>query len=303
MVVRKITFLVIVLLLAVSAMTGCGDKDSKEVRAVAKVGSIEIYRSDTAYKVGVEKAYGNEFVPEVSVLISLVKDSLELEVARAHKVTVKSDEVTAFKRHVDETSRAPEILAKVKGVFGDDLEAYERLYLLPKIINRKLRNWYSRNAEIHKRERLLIEKGYSLVKSGRSFQQVAKDCGLDFSTIDYGQADSNIPAVLKQYMAEGEQPAQEPMMRILEGMAEGEIYNNIAEDDQGYKVIKLLEKNGTQYKVEAIAVTKQAFRKWFDVQAGKIEVKILDEEMKKKITSKYPALWWVKEVHNEKDGS
>jgi hypothetical protein len=202
-------------------------------------------------------------------------------------------------RHADETSKAPEILAKVKEVFGEDREAYERLYLGPKIINRKLRNWYSRNAEIHKNQRTLIEKAYYLAQSGKSLEQSAKDCGLDFSTRDYGKGEGEMPALLKQYMPEDEQSAKDPMTSILETMSEGEIYNNIVENDDSYKVIKLVEKNSSQYKVERISAGKRPFDKWFRERAQQTEVKILDAELKKKAASKYPNVWWLKEVHNE----
>jgi hypothetical protein len=299
MITKRIIIFSIVMFFAVGALTAGTTKDTMQGQILAKAGSLQIYRTDAAYKVGIEKAYGNERVTEVIALVSLINDALEHEAAGMHGVTIKRDEVAAFKRHVDKTSRAPQILAKVKAVFGRDTDSYERLYLGPKIINRKLRYWYSRNAEIHKYQRALIEKAYYLAQSGMSMEAAASECGLELSTIDYGKAKGDMPAILKQYSSASEQLAADPMMKILATMSQGQIYYNIAEDDHGYKVIKLIEKNGQQYKVEAIVVRKHPFGKWFRVQAEKIKVEILDAEMKKTIEENYPNLWWVKEVHNE----
>jgi hypothetical protein len=279
--------------------SGCASSANTSSIALAQVGQQEISSIDISYMVAIEKAYGNEAVSDTAVLVGLINNSIESQVGRMCGVKVSADDLAALSRHADETSKAPEILAKIKEVFGEDRDAYERLYLGPKILNRKLRSWYSRNAEIHKNQRALIEKAYQLAQSGKSLELSAKDCGLDFSTGDYGKDAGEIPALLKQYMPNDSETASDPMMSILETMSEGEIYNNIVENDDGYKVIKLLGKKGSQYKVASISVRKQPFDKWFSKQAEQVKVKILDAVLRKKVVSKYPHVWWLKETHNE----
>lgn len=296
---RFIKVLCIILLVLIAGTSGCTSGANASSAVLATVGRRQISSTDISYRIAIEKAYGNETVSAETVLVGLINDGFECEVGRLCDVTLTADDVAALSKHADQTSKAPEILAKVKDVFGDDRTAYERLYLAPKIMNRKLRSWYSRNAEIHKNQKTLIEKAYLLAQSGKSLEQSAKDCGLDFSTGDYGKDEGKTPALLKQYTPKGEQSPKDPMMKIFESMAENEIYNNIVEDDVSYKVIKLVEKNGSQYKVENISAAKPPFDKWFRRQAGQVKVKILDAELKKKAASKYPNVWWLKEVHNE----
>jgi hypothetical protein len=115
---------------------------------LATVGQTRITGDDISYRITVERAYGNDSVIDSVALVALINDALEREVARRWKVDVTPHEIAALSRHVDQTTRAPEILAKVRHAFGDDRAAYERLYLAPRIVNRKLRALLSRNVEI-----------------------------------------------------------------------------------------------------------------------------------------------------------
>ena len=273
---------------------GCGKSDPASFRVVAMVGRAQISSVDVSYKMAVEKAYGNERMTETAALVSLVNDVLESEVGRKAHVTATREDIAAFSTHVDETSKAPETLEKVKRVFGDDRAAYERIYLSPKIMNRKLRAWYSRNAEIHERERALIERAYSLARSGKSLEEAAEACGLTFSTTDHENSDKPAPSPLNAYIPENNEPPADPMRAILERLDEGEIHENIVEDDAGYKVVQLVQKNNPGYTVNTITAKKRPFTEWFRKQAARVEVRIADTELQKEIVSKYPNVWWVK---------
>ena len=161
-------------------------------------------------------------------------------------------------------------------------------------MNPKLRDWYSRNAEIHKRERNAIEKAYSLVQSAKSLAEAAEACGLDYSTNEYHKGDGAMPASLEGYRPRNSESPKGRMAAIVENLSEGEIYKNIVEDDYGYQVIKLLQKNGTEYTLGAVTARKRPFRKWFLEEAGKVEVRILDRELENEVAAKYSNIWWVK---------
>lgn len=286
--------LVILLILLIAGANGCRPGADGARRFLATVGQTQIRSADVSYRMAIEKVYGNETATDVVVLVALVNDTIEGEVGRMCGVTTTGDELATLSRHADETSKSPEILAGVKRVFRDDRTSYERLYLGPKIINRKLRSWYSRNADIHEHKRALIEKAYSLARSGKSLEEAAQACGLAFSANEYRKTNREMPALLKEYFPQdGEFPA-DPMISILEAMSEGEIYKNIVEDDYGYKVIRLVQKNGAQYKLETITAKKRPFGKWFQEQAAQVGIKILNAELEKKLASKYPNVWWVK---------
>jgi hypothetical protein len=264
-------------------------------KAACLVGQTPITAREIHNRKKVEEAYGNCGMSDETAIISLVNDALERETARMHNVVVTEQEISSFRKYVDENTKAPEILEKVKRVFGDDRTSYEQIYLAPKIINRKLRSWYSRNTEIHKRERAAIEKAYSLARSGKSLAEAAEARSLDYSTNEYHKGDKTMPASRKGHRPRDSKSPKDGIAAIVARLSEGEICKNIVEDDYGYQVVKLLQKNGTEYTLEAVAAKKRPFRKWFLEQAGQIDVRILDRELEKEVTAKYPNIWWVKE--------
>ncbi len=289
-----------------SSHDGAGDTDDGHVGggAVAEVGGAQISSADVSYRVAVEKAYGNATATEAAALVLLVNDALEREVARAAGVDATAEEIAALGRHADETSKAPEILAKVKRVFsgaddrgddrGDGRAAYERLYLAPKVVNRKLRAWYSRDAAIHGRERELIEKAFGLVSSGMALKQAAEECGLDFSAFEAGGSGGPLPSELERYFPRSAGGVKDPLESILDSLPVGAVYDRIVENDRSFRVVKLVERNGSEYKAEAIAAPKRPFDEWFSERAARIEVRITDAALARAVRETYPNVWWVR---------
>jgi hypothetical protein len=262
---------------------------------VAVVGKKAITEKEISCRVQIEKAYGNEGATEEAALISVINDAIEHEIATIYGVTITRDEIGSFKRYVDENTKAPEILEKVKLAFGDDQASYERIYLAPKIMNWKLRSFYSRNPEFHRRARLLIEKAYGLVSSGKRFQDAANECGLKSSTFDIGGQGEAVAKELKGYLAQNNNSAKDPLVPILERLSPDEIYRNIVEDDSAYRIIRLSGRSGNTFAVEEITARKQPFDEWQKDEAAKLKIEIVDLDLKNKIKSRYPDIWWIKQ--------
>ena len=255
--------------------------------AVAVVGHTVITVKDISYRLKTEQAYENLEASEEVALISLINDAVEHEIASLNGVVATREEIEALRKYSDEHTKAPEILQKVKMVLGDDLASYEKLFLSPKIINRKLRQFYSRSPEIHKSGRESIEKAYSIVSSGKSFQQAAEQLGLQFKTLEVGIQDAS--------STQGTESSPDAsLIPLLEKLSPGEIYRSIVEDDYSYKVIRLKEKKDNKYQVEAITVYKRPFDEWFRNEAEKVRIEILESQLKKSIQTKYPNVWWTR---------
>jgi hypothetical protein len=299
--VKQIAALCIVLFVLSACMIACRRGGASRPELLARVGDVPVSRVDVSYRKAIEKAYGNEAATDAGALVALVNDALEHEVGAMYGVAATPDELAALAKHADETSKAPEILATVKRTFGDDKPAYERLFLAPKIVGRKLRIWYSRNAEIHQRERTSIEKAYSLIHSGRSLEQAAQACGLNSSSRKYGETQGEVPVSLKHYFPQDGELSQDPMLGIVETMSKGETYKNIVDDGHSYRVIKLVQRDGTRCELKAVAATKRPFGEWFQRQATQVSVNIVDAELEKKLSSEYPNVSWVKKSLNSEN--
>ena len=265
---------------------------------IAFVGQLEISESDVSHKMALEKVYGNITITENAALVSLVNSAIEREIARLNGIKAEPEEIAAFSRHADETSKAPEILAALKEVFGDDINSYNRIYIEPKIINKKLRYWYSRNAEIHAKQRQTIENAYSLAYAGKPMQQTAEELGLNFTKLDNKPKDPNSSrsTLLQQYFSNDANETKDPMAAIAEELNESQLYNNIVEDGYSYKVIKLIAKDKNHYEFESVVVRKFPFDKWFADQAENIAITIPDEKLKQQLAEAYPDIWWIKKM-------
>jgi hypothetical protein len=271
-----------------------GPESINRSRTVATVSKTAITLRDISHRIKTEEAYGNDGATAAVALVSLVNDAIEREVALRHGVAITQEEIISYRNYVDENTKAPEILRKVKSAFREDELSYEQIYLAPKILNRKLRYFYIRNLELHMSERTLIEKAYSLVASGKTFQETAEKSGLKYSSFDIGDKEITIPSELQPYIPQDEKGPQDPLVAILEALSIGDIYKNIVEDDYSYRIVRLKGRDGDKYSVEAIAVKKLPFDEWFKTHAAKILIKILDKELHREIASKYPNVWWVK---------
>lgn len=264
---------------------------------MAQVGRAEITGTDIARRLGVEKAYGNKTADRGTALASLIHDALESDVAAAHSVGPTKEEIATFRKYVDENSRSPELLAEVKKVFGEDGGSYERLYLAPRIVNRKLHYFYSRDPLLHKGERALIEKAYGLAASGKALKDVAAELGLEYRN-PKGEEKQDVPPALARHITAEEWRSNDPLVPIVEKLTDGQLYDNIIEDDLGYQVFRLLEKGKgkERYFAEAAVARKRPFDEWFREEAAKIKIRILDPELKKKIKAAYANVWWVKQA-------
>lgn len=288
------TLFLVIFLLSLTELGWTGTTETG--KGVAAVGKTVITEKEISYKVQIEKAYGNEGATRDVGLISLVNDTIEYEVATFYGITITRDEIDSFKQYVDEHTKAPEILEKVKRLFGDDWSSYERIYLAPKIINWKLHDFYSRSAEIHKKERDLIEKAYGLVVAGKRFQEAAQEWGMEFSAIHVEEKGTSLHPELHRYIPRNSTPLKDPLIPLLENLIPGEIYRNIVEDDYGYRILKLVGRSGETYSVEIITINKRPYDEWFREAEAKIEIDIADPDLKNNIKTKYPAIWWVKKL-------
>jgi hypothetical protein len=261
---------------------------------VAKVGNTAITGSDVKYRVETERAYGNGSMTYAAALVSLVNDSLELEAAKMRNVEPTAEELNAYGRYVDENTKAPEILNRVKEVFGADCESYERLYLEPKVVNMKLNRFYTIDVGVHAKERALIEKAYSLVAGGKTLPDAARKCGLKAEKFYFEDKYVTLGPELQRYLSKGGKKTSETLVALLEKMKPGEVFPNILEDDYAYRVVRLVKAEADKYLVEAITVEKRGYDELLTQDVSGIKVEISDPALLGSVRSAYPDLWWLK---------
>lgn len=236
---------------------------------LVKVGNTIITKKDVAYRLAVDREYGNGILTDATATQSLVDDATEQEVAKALGVFPEQADIKAFAEHVDSTTKAPELLAAVKNVFATDINSYERLYLLPKMVNIALHSAYSIDENINRDILSKIEKAYSEIISGASFEVTAKVNGLDYISSSAKNEDMNVPELLQGYFTKND--FQKPkLFEVLEKLKDGEVYHGIVEDKDFYQIIRLISSESGIYNFEAIIAKKQSYEDWYNMYAKKL---------------------------------
>jgi len=261
----------------------------------ADVGEASLSETDIVYRIALEQAYGTT-IKRPAALVLLINDALEGEVAARIGVIVTQQELADFSTGVDEHSKAPEVLKAVKQVFAGDDAAYRRIYLAPKLVNRKLRSWFSRDAGTQKEPKEAIQRAYALAAAGNDFEQVARAGGLRFAAQDYKTEQKDAPDALRTYFPKGMAMMTPGFRTLLDALKPGEMAQTISEDETSYRVLRLLEvtgeKDARNYKTEEIIADKEPFDAWFRQQIMKVPVRIVDNDLRTAIAVTYPKLVW-----------
>jgi len=260
---------------------------------LAQVGQLSITDGAVAYRIGIGRAYGNE-LSQATALVGLVNAGLEAEVGRMVGVSASADELDAFSAGVKKNSKAPAVLAAVRQVFGTDVASYRQLYLAPKIMNRKLRTWFSRNETMHQQQRASMQQAWTLVQAGGDFEDVAKATGLHFSQQDYGKKKATTPDAFKAYFPAGMAGMSAGFKTLLTDTEPGDIVASIAENDHSYRIVRLLSKQGEEYSTEEMSLAKASFDDWYQEQMKNIHIEIVDDSLKQSIQDQYSNIAWVK---------
>ena len=115
---------------------------------VAVVGEVTITAQDVAYRQAVAAVRSNEALPAHLALLQLIEEALMAEVGRSYSVVVSEEMLAEEAERVQETSRDPQTLGRIRAVFGEDETAYQRLVLEPILVNQLLHARFSLGHDI-----------------------------------------------------------------------------------------------------------------------------------------------------------
>lgn len=124
-------------------MSACDIPSMSSVLATA--GQENITRQDVVYRIGIAKGYGNREPMNELALIYEINDALTRQVAAKLGVVVSKEDVDKLNETLEKPNKDTKILNAVKWVFGDDHAGYRRVFLAPRVLNRKLLDWYEQH--------------------------------------------------------------------------------------------------------------------------------------------------------------
>lgn len=274
---------------AILVPVSCSIPDTRPKQPLCFVNGFEITGHDVEYHSLVQKCYGQKEILYEAALSGLVNNAIETEVLRlAFGEEASKDELEKRAKLIDETTRAPDVLAKIKAVFGGDHDAYLGIYVRPFTVNNELTVRFSTDREIHAEERKKIGDIHAQISAGTEMKSFPSY--RTFAVTKFLE----VPDEIKK---KGVPPVVNPLVdAVLGKLKAGELFPDIVEDDYTFQIIRLLTADGDTYNYEAVFVVKKPFDDWFKSFAAKhVRVRITDADTEKRIRS-IEGLWWLQSL-------
>lgn len=301
----KIATAALALLLALSAMPAHSDPPRDAAlnieAVVAKVGEKQITREDVIHTMQIEKFYQSPALSEADALFIVMQDAIVHEVAHSVGVDVSPKETPVKFPFVDQYTPRGEEDKKAQGTaplqdqaFHVDQSAYAQLYVVPKIINRKLRRYYSTSSFLHSSARASIKQALQLATSGKSMAEAAKASGLKAARHELENKPIIVSAArLPNLRVDQHIPQTNTLFGILDKLTPGAVHPDIVEDEDDYRVLRLIARNGQKYTIETIDAAKLPFETWLKERARSLRITISDDVLKRDVKRDYSGIDWV----------
>jgi len=269
--------------LALVLAAGCRAKN------VAQVGDTTITEKDIAARQKVSDIYYPDSGKPYVALAQLIQGFLAEQALKSLEYPVNEQIWEAESNRIDQNTKAPETLAKIKDVFGLDHKSYLKVFIRPLYAERYLYNEVFLNStEIHK-ERYEQAQNFlkAALKEPGAFPAVADKMGLKAAKVKLSEKEGISPYEEKK-KPEPEQAAPEPAnidqanwyIKKISILKPGQVYPELIEWREGFQVIKFDRKEGGVFIIASVTVPKEDYGRWFYQRASKVPVKIYDQALK-----------------------
>ena len=255
-------------------------------KKVAEVGSIPITDKDIALRAKVSDLYYPGSGKPYIGLTQLVKGYLSEEVLKSLGQKVDQSTWEAEAKRIDQNTKAPAVLEKVKNVYGRDRKNYLNSFIRVVYADRAVYNEvFLKSGAIHQQQRNKADDFLKeALKSPSSFSETAKAKGLEAKKLKLSEQRGIQLLETREKPHENPSGAgQEQAKRLIDSISSlkpGAVTPQVIEWQEGYQVLRFLKKDGKDYLVESVSVPKRSFDEWFWELASEIPVKIFDPKLK-----------------------
>jgi len=272
------------LILLIAVLSGCRKP------AVAQVGSVPITEEDLTQRMKVSEIYYPKSGQRYVALAQLIQGYLDEEVLK--QLGYQVDEATweAESKRIDESTKAPDILKKIKDVYGLDHKGYIKTFIRPVYSGRYLYNEvFLKSPEFQKEERAKAENFMREVQAAPDqFTEIAEKMGLKPGQLLVSEKEGIQPYEESKKKLEPAGRPMEPagieqakfMIEKVKNLQPGQVHPEIIEWQEGYQVLRLVGKEGEAYVIGSVSIPKKDYGEWSWSYTSKIPVKINDPALK-----------------------
>ncbi|MFZ3065307.1 MAG: hypothetical protein WA277_08510 [Nitrospirota bacterium] len=252
---------------------------------VCEVGDINITDKDISLRKKVSEVYYPNSGKDYVALSQLINGYLSEEILKSLGHKVDDAILKSEAKRIDENTKAPEILKKIKDIYGRNRDAYIKTFVRIVYAERALYNEiFLKSKEIHKNE---YQNAENIIKEGiaskKPLREIAKEKGLRVVKLKVFQKGGIAPFGEEARNKPNTGIGLEQAGRLIDAVStikEGEVYPEIIEWLEGYQVIKYIRKEKDIYIIDSVSIPKRSYDDWFWERAVKIPVKIYDEKQK-----------------------
>jgi len=273
---KSISRTVIILLL----LPGCS-------KSTCTVSHSTITDKNIQYRAKVSEIYypgsGKRYVG----LSQLLKGYLSLEILSNLGHPVDAAAITAEAQRIDSNTKAPEMLNKIKAVFGDNQEAYRNVFVKMTYAERVLyTEVFLKSPDVQLEQKHLAENIHRIATdTPTAMESTANKYGLKVLRLEVSNKEGIKPAGGKDTLHR-EPAGVEQAGVILTSLAKilpGITMPHIVEWPESFQIIKLISKRGNSAIVDSVIVPKKSYDEWFWSKAASIPVQINDQALKEEL--------------------
>ncbi len=246
---------------------------------VATVGDYTLHAEDERFRNEVIRIYYPEDTRSLG-LQQLRRAYTYAQILKNNGHPVTDEALKAEDARINRNTLMPEMLNRIKGIFGGDSEAYYRVYILPTLTERIIYyDFFLRDPKIQGESKRLAEKFIAAAKaSPAEFASLAAKDKLATSNFTISLAEG-LKWELRQEQAQPSKPARESeegrrwIEDVIKPLPPGEVYGKVVDQQERWMAVRYLGPEAGKadtYRLEAAFIPKADFGTWLEREEKKI---------------------------------
>lgn len=253
-----------------------------------KVGGFKIYKKDIEYRNKIIKLQYPEEKQDFG-LLQLQKSYINYRILKNHNYASMDERLKSEAERIDQKTKNPAMLKKIKEIFGKDKEAYQRVFVAPAAIDEVIYyNFFTQQMSLHDESQKKAEKVLEELKSSNEpLKEKAKKDELAYKIIQVSLFEKIQPVDLKtmkplnirKYRSKEKNKQEDPLSKywidvILKDLKDGDLIQEVVSIDDRWMVGRFIKKiNKDTYQIELIDIPKKSFSQFVAQEAKNVSIK------------------------------
>lgn len=253
---------------------------------VCEVGDITITEKDISFRKKVSEVYYPNSGKDYVALSQLINGYLSEEILKSLGHKIDDAVFNAEAKRIDENTKAPETLKKIKDIYGSNRTAYIKTFVRIVYAERALYNEiFIKSKEIHKEEYQKAEEVLNkAIKSQKLFNDIARKLGLKAVRLKISKKEG-----IATYGEESKPKLNtagigveqaERLINAVSTIKKGDVFPEVIEWLEGYQIIRYIKKEKNNYIIDSVSIPKKNYDAWFWEKTSMIPVRIYDNKLK-----------------------